>query len=80
MACFLVEPEAWREETEVNKRNEAFVALTRSKLWCVVSGVESVSPVFDELRSLIEQTPSITFRAYNKISLQRVIEDETDES
>lgn len=62
------------DEKEMHKRNEAFVALTRARVWCVVTGLES--PVFDELRSCLEQYPNFSFPAFNK----RTIERNNDES
>jgi superfamily I DNA and RNA helicase len=62
------------EESELHKRNEAFVALTRSRIWCVATGIES--PIFDELRTATEQYPNFTFKAFNKSSLKRSTEDD----
>ncbi|MBD2452620.1 AAA family ATPase [Nostoc sp. FACHB-87] len=63
------------EESEVHKRNEAFVAITRAKVWCVITGLES--PIFDELRQYKEQFPYLIFPAFNQSSpsLQRVTDD-----
>jgi superfamily I DNA and RNA helicase len=68
------QPIAWKQEEELHKRNEAFVALTRSRVWCVVTGLDS--PIFDELQKAIEQYPNFSFPAFNKTSLKRVTEDE----
>lgn len=68
------QPTAWKQEEELHKRNEAFVALTRSRVWCVVTGTNS--PIFDELQKAIEQYPNFTFPAFNKTSLKRITEDE----
>jgi len=58
---------------ELVKRNEAFVALTRSKVWCVVTGLED--KIFDEMEKIILNIPNITFPAFNKTSLSRITED-----
>ncbi|MDP0795416.1 hypothetical protein, partial [Klebsiella pneumoniae] len=67
-------PLYWRQETELQKRNEAFVALTRTKIWCVITGVKSENSIFDELQKIIEQYPYLVFPAFNQSSpsLQRV--------
>lgn len=72
---FTTEPLAWRNETELHKRNEAFVALTRAKVWCVVSGLENY-PVFEEINKALNQYPNFTFQSFNKSSLARNTEEE----
>jgi len=73
---YATHPLDWKQgETELHKRNEAFVALTRTRVWCVVTGIES--PIFDELRQVIKQYPKLTFKAFNQSSLQRST-DEVD--
>lgn len=62
------------QEGELHKRNEAFVSLTRSRIWCVATGIET--PIFDELRTATEQYPNFTFKAFNKNSLKRSTEDD----
>jgi len=69
------QPLKWKKETETHKRNEAFVALTRSKVWCVVTGLEGY-PIFDELNIALEQYPKFTFPSFNKASLSRATDDE----
>jgi superfamily I DNA and RNA helicase len=69
------EPLEWKNETETHKRNEAFVALTRSKLWCVVTGLKKY-PIYDEMKAALHQYPKFTFPAFNKASLQRTTDDE----
>jgi superfamily I DNA and RNA helicase len=65
-------PLAWRGEEELHKRNQAFVALTRARLWCVVTGKEG--PIFEELRRAIEQSPELVFPAFRG-PLKRVTDD-----
>lgn len=73
------QPLDWKNESEIHKRNEAFVALTRSRIWCVVTGVESESLVFAELRTIVEQYPNLTFPSFNRSSLRRVNDEEIEE-
>lgn len=63
-----------RDEEEIHKRNEAFVALTRARVWCVVTGVKD--PIFQELRAIQEDSPYLVFPAFNRSSLRRNNEDE----
>ncbi|MDH6062346.1 hypothetical protein [Umezakia ovalisporum] len=60
----------------MHKRNEALVAITRAKVWCVVTGVES--PILTELRQYQEHFPYLIFPAFNKNSLKRVTDDEDE--
>lgn len=66
---YATEPMAWKKETELHKRNEAFVALTRSRLWCVVTGLDS--EIFEELETAIDRYPNFTFPAFNQGTLKR---------
>jgi superfamily I DNA and RNA helicase len=70
---YVTNPQVWKKETELQKRNEAFVALTRARLWCVVTGLHD--PVFDELRAAKEMYPRLTFPAFNQATLRRVMDD-----
>ena len=71
---YATQPLPWKQENELHKRNEAFVALTRTRVWCSVTGIES--PIFDELRTANAQFPTLSFPAFNKNSLKRVIDEE----
>lgn len=74
---YATKPLSWRQdETEMHKRNEAFVALTRARVWCVVTGLES--PIFDELRSCLEQYPNFSFPAFNKRTIKRNNDESED--
>ena len=66
-------PLTWKNENIIHKRNEAFVAITRAKIWCTVTG--TYSEIFDEIDQALAQYPSFTFKAFNQASLQRVTED-----
>ena len=74
--CALV-PLDWRQETELHKRNEAFVALTRSRMWCVVTGMRS--RIFEELEAIVAQQPYLRFKAFSRRSLRRLMEESMDE-
>jgi superfamily I DNA and RNA helicase len=69
-------PLRWRGEEEVHKRNQAFVALTRSRAWCVVTGIES--PIFEELRRAALKAPELVFPAFNRRTLKRVTDEEEE--
>lgn len=71
---YAIQPLGWKQEDELHKRNEAFVALTRARVWCVATGINS--PIFDEVQQAVEQYPNFTFPAFNKISLRRLTKDE----
>lgn len=57
-----------RRRDTAQRRNEAFVALTRTRCWCTMSGTGQ-SLVFDELRDIIEEVSQaesiVTFPAPN---------------
>jgi superfamily I DNA and RNA helicase len=74
---YATEPLLWKQEQELHKRNEAFVAITRARVWCVATGLDS--PIFDELQKAIEQYPNFTFPAFNKNSLKRINEEKNEE-
>ncbi|MEN9230984.1 MAG: UvrD-helicase domain-containing protein [Thermostichus sp. DG02_5_bins_236] len=77
----IAQPSRTRGEDELRKRNEAFVALTRTKLWCVVTGVSPADtpiPTFQELQQAKAQYPKLVFPAFNQGSLRRVHQVETE--
>lgn len=61
-----VERDTW-QSTPTGNRNELFVALTRSRGWCTVTGTGETESVFDELEATIAETtrpdPEISFPA-----------------
>lgn len=69
----------------VTRRNEAFVALTRTKAWCTVTGVDrddvAVGPLFEELDEALAgataRPPVITFPAPSPDDLRRTMVDAT---
>ncbi|MBO4249465.1 NERD domain-containing protein [Halomicrobium sp. IBSBa] len=62
----------------VQRRNEIFVALTRTRSWCRISGVGESEP-FDELRAVLDDVtgsnPKIVFDAPDPQSLENQMED-----
>jgi superfamily I DNA and RNA helicase len=60
-------------DTELVRRNQAFVALTRSKLWCVAVGREG--PLMTELVAAKRQSGVLRFPAFNQTSLRRSMAD-----
>ncbi|MBD2771396.1 NERD domain-containing protein [Iningainema tapete] len=76
---YATRPLEFRKDTEIHKRNEAFVALTRARIWCVVTGLEGESLIFNELQKAKQQYPNFTFPAFNKNSLGRIYDKEEGE-
>ena len=60
-------------EAEMVARNQAFVALTRTKLWCVALGREGA--IMSELQAVKDQGGKLIFSAFNQSSLKRSFED-----
>lgn len=73
---YATQPSEYKQETELHKRNEALVALTRSRVWCVVTGLKS--PIFTELEEAKNQFPYLIFPAFNRKSLQRVMDNDEE--
>lgn len=57
-------------QAELEQRNQAFTALTRAKVWCVVSG-RSASPIWNELAVFAQHYPHFRFPAFNRGTLSR---------
>jgi superfamily I DNA and RNA helicase len=70
---YATQPLSWKEENELHKRNEALVAITRAKIWCVITGLES--SIFEELRQYKAQFPYLIFPSFNAKSLKRVTDN-----
>ncbi len=66
------EPDVLDAEEELRRRNQVYVALTRARIWCVALGRPGA--VVDELAACINEAPRLTFRAFNRASLRRIIE------
>ena len=65
---------SWSNESEVQKRNEAFVALTRARIWCQLTGIHD--PIFEEMEQAYRQyheTGALTFPVFNQNTLQHVL-------
>ena len=60
-------------EKEMVARNQAFVALTRTKLWCVALGRNGA--IVSELLAAKAQGGRLVFPAFNQTSLKRSFED-----
>ncbi len=58
---------------ELVGRNQVFVALTRAKLWCVAAGRQGA--ILDELLQAGQGNGQLRFKAFNKKSLKRSVED-----
>jgi superfamily I DNA and RNA helicase len=65
----------------VQRRNKAFVGITRSRAWCTITGVDQGQPVFDELPAILEEVTegdgSLSFSAPDATSLENELERET---
>lgn len=70
------EPFVVAADEELRRRNEVYVALTRARVWCVGLGLKSA--IMDELDAVVQQGSRLTFAAFNRSSLRRTIESETD--
>ncbi len=66
-----------RRGNTAQRRNEAFVALTRTRSWCTISG-SGPSPIFEELEEIVEEVSQaesiVTFPAPNPRELERELE------
>ncbi|MFP9193735.1 hypothetical protein ACLI4Q_19135 [Natrialbaceae archaeon A-CW1-1] len=69
-----------RRGNTAQRRNEAFVALTRTRSWCTISG-SGPSTVFDELEEIVEEVShaesTVTFPAPNPRELERELESDS---
>ncbi|NHN58469.1 MULTISPECIES: NERD domain-containing protein [Halorussus] len=73
-----VEDDARRADL-VQRRNEAFVALTRTEAWCTVTGTGDDEPIFHEIEDINRQVswfdPALTFPAPHPDDLEREMDD-----
>ncbi len=72
-----------RYKGPVERRNEAFVGITRSRAWCTITGIDRDVPrLFDELESVIDEVtqedPSIAFEVPNPQSIEHELEEDTE--
>lgn len=69
----------------VQRRNEAFVAISRSRGWCTITGSEPnrEAPILNELEQVIESVsknnPEIRFEVPDTRTLENELETETEE-
>jgi superfamily I DNA and RNA helicase len=73
-----------RHKGPVQRRNGAFVGITRSRAWCTITGqISGRKGMFDELHSLIsavtQDEPEIVFEIPDPKSLEHELEEDTDE-
>ncbi len=52
------------DESDIKLRNQLFVALTRSRAWVNLSGVDGNYPFYEELRRVMESGNSFQFEYY----------------
>ncbi len=75
-----VEDESRRQDL-IQRRNEAFVAITRTEAWCTITGTGESEPIFEEIETLREQVsgsnPVVRFPAPHPDDLEREMEDDT---
>ncbi len=58
-------------DEELIRRNQAFVALSRARLWCVAVG--EPGPIMTELRQLQDAGAQLTCKAFNQRTLRREV-------
>jgi superfamily I DNA and RNA helicase len=71
----------YRSKGAVQRRNEAFVAITRSRAWCQITGVDYGNGVIDEVEEIIDQIrgegePILEFPAPNPKELENEMEED----
>ncbi|WP_458189474.1 DEAD/DEAH box helicase [Haladaptatus sp. NG-WS-4] len=66
----------------VRRRNEAFIAASRSRAWCTITGIEEGAEILDELERVLgdvrKATPSITFEVPDTRNLDNELETDTE--
>jgi superfamily I DNA and RNA helicase len=68
----------------VRRRNAAFVALTRSRAWCTVTGIETAdgTPILDEFQRVLGEVrktePKLTFEVPDASALDNELEADTE--
>jgi len=71
-----------KEKSLLQRRNEVFSAITRSKIWCNISGVDRGEKIFTEMEEILDDVrregePIIEFKAPDPNSLEKELSDET---
>lgn len=68
-----------RRSDLVQRRNEAFVATTRTEAWCTITGTGENEPIFHEIEDISRQVswfdPALTFPAPRPADLEREMDD-----
>lgn len=60
----------------VQERNQAFTAMTRTRGWCVLTGVDGMAEVlFDEIKSILADPEGVTFTVPDPKSIQRNLDN-----
>jgi superfamily I DNA and RNA helicase len=74
--------EDWRA-SELRRRNELFVALTRSRAWCAMTGPNPNAAMHAEIESVLEEVqqtePQLSFEVPNSKDLTHELEKDTEE-
>lgn len=74
--------EEWRGE-ELSRRNQLFVALTRSRAWSTITGINPSSPIHDEIKSVLDDVnqdnPLIVFDVPNSKEVDHKLEEDTED-
>lgn len=74
--------EDWRGK-ELNRRNELFVALTRARAWCNITGSNPDTPIHEEIESVLSEVnqsnPELIFEVPNSKDLTHELEEDTED-
>ncbi|WP_050033911.1 DEAD/DEAH box helicase [Halorubrum halophilum] len=72
--------ETWRD-SELKRRNQLFVALTRSRAWCTVTGTNPGSMFHSEVEAVLEEvqkdSPTLSFEVPESRDLDHELEEDT---
>lgn len=70
-----------RRQDLIQRRNEAFVAITRTEAWCTITGTGENETIFAEIETLRKQAsgsdPIVTFPAPHPDDLEREMDEDT---
>lgn len=76
-----VTEEGWRNKPEVHRRNQLFVALTRSRAWVSLTGTNPTNSIHSEVNKIVEEirplSPEVTFEVPKKDDLTNELESDT---
>lgn len=59
----------------VQSRNQAFTAMTRTRGWCVLTGVKSAEPLFQEINNILKNLENITFTVPDPKTIARNLDN-----